>query len=577
MTFGLRLLLIILLAAPALAGEALTALFPPPARPVAALTPLVQPQQHYGYERMLADARRLAETYPGLIAVTDIGRSVFGRRLIAIRLGRGDVAITLNGAHHAREWITTPLLMAMLDRYALAYYRGELLDGYDVYALLNRVSIWAVPMVNPDGVELAQRGAASAPDPAAVIALNGGSRDFRAWKANGRGVDLNRQYPAEWASITHISPRPGPTNYRGAAPLSEPEARAMADFATAHPFALHAALHTAGEVIFWYFYQTGAARAACERLARCLGALTGYALMPAHGYESGGGYKDWVVQRLGVPAFTVEVGRYTWRNQVPASEFPRIWAQTRTLGLLLAQEALQPGRGAGIIHGYLDGRLAASADHTETVKATLMDRVHRGDAIGATIANAGHTLWRYPDGTLYRVVVNGRTVGVYPDAEAAKTALTAALAEDDAPGGFVVTHHRLLVDQQGAGTPHEITLTAEGAATIDGAPLPLPERPTERDNRRYVPAALFIAMDATATFDPQQHTLTLMRPDGTLLLLHGSALALHGDTPLRLDGPVVTTRGITMVPLRGVAEALGGCVTVDPKTGAISVRWYSEL
>jgi hypothetical protein len=578
-----RLMLLLALGLLASAGwaqeaAALLPLFPLPARPVATLAPLVQPRQLYSYERMVADARRLADTYPGLIEVSDIGRSAFGRRLLAIRLGYGSREITLNGAHHGREWITSALLMAMLDRYALAYYRGERLDGYDVYHLLNHVSIWVVPMVNPDGVALAQSGAASAPNPAQVIALNGGSRDFRAWKANGRGVDLNRQYPADWARISLLAPAPGAQNYRGKAPLSEPESQAMAAFAAQHPFVLHAALHAAGEIIFWHFYQDGALRARTERLARRLRTLTGYALIPPHGFESGGGYKDWVVQRFAVPAFTVEVGRYSGGASVPLREFPRIWDQTRTLGLLLAQEALTPGNGAGTVYGYIDGRQVAVSDSPEALTDGLITRVHQGEGALATITRAGdkRRLWRYPEAPCYRVVIDGQTSAVYRDPNTAKAVLARTMTEKQALGGFVVTPTRLLIDMQGAGVAHEVAISPHGTMTVDGVETPLPERPCERQGRRYVPLAVFAAMGAAATFDAAQYTVTLAHPAARLILVHGSALALRGETPLRLDGPVYTTaRDATMVPLRSVAQALNGCVTVDPASGVVSIRWYT--
>lgn len=54
-----------------------------------------------------------------------------------------------------------------------------------------------VPMVNPDGVELCKRGVTSAPKNVrkSLLRLNG-SDDFRAWKANGRAVDLNVNFDA---------------------------------------------------------------------------------------------------------------------------------------------------------------------------------------------------------------------------------------------------------------------------------------------------------------------------------------------------------------------------------------------
>ncbi len=551
-------------------------LFPPPTKTVATLKPLVQGQQVYSYQRLLADTAHLEETYPGLIEVSDIGESVFGRRIIAIRLGRGPVAITLNGSHHGREWITSSVLMAMIDRYVLAYYRGEILDGYDVYDLLNRVSLHIVPMVNPDGVSLAQSGAASAPNRVRVLALNGGSANFCGWKANGRGVDLNRQYPANWETIERQAPWPGPWNYRGAAPLTEPEAQAMAAFTRRHRFALHAALHSSGEVIYWHFYQRGELFSRTARIAHHIQTLTGYRRIPPRSYESGGGYKDWVVQTYGVPAFTVEVGRYTGEKAVPLAQYPRIWGQVRALGLLLAREAVEPSRSPHMLCGTLDGRGVITGDNPETIKAALTRLVWEGEGLSAALTRVGHkSVWRYPTSHCYRVVVDGRTVSVHADAVAAGAALAQALAELKAAGGYVVTNMRVLAATQGDGIAHELTLDPQGTARCDEVEITLPAPPAERDNRLTVPATFFTAMGASAATNAKEHTVTLARGDTRLILVPGSALALRGETPLRLDAAVYRERGITMVPLRSVAQALGGCVTVDAATCVINIRWYT--
>lgn len=559
-------------------ASALASVFPLPTRPIASLAALVQPRQVYSYQRLLADAHQLADTYPGLIEVSDIGHSAFGRRIIAIRLGKGSAEVTLNGAHHGREWITSALLMAMLDRYALAYYRGELVDGYDVYALLNRVSLWVVPMVNPDGVSLVQCGAASAPQPQRVIALNKGSRDFTAWKANGRGVDLNRQYPAHWESIAMPAPAPAAENYRGAAPLSEPEAQAMVAFTQAHQFALHLALHTAGEVIYWHFYQQGDLYTRSARIARRLQTLTSYKMLPPHDYESGGGYKDWVVQAFGMPAFTVEVGQHPRRGPVPLTEFSHIWVGVQSLGLFLAQEAVTPCKSDSSVRGYLDLRLVAVGDSPAFLQDDLRRRVQQGEGNTAEIIRAGESrsCWRYPEATCYRVVIEGETLTTLNDRQAAEDALAQAVTAKHAAGGFVVTQTRALVCTQGAGIAHQLTITPQGTMDVDGTTTALPERPCERQGRLYVPLALFSALGATTTFDADRQAVIVSYGNTRLILLYGSALAMRNDIPLRLDAPVFTSaRDIAMVPLRSVAQALNSCVTVEPATGAVSIRWYT--
>src|SRR5699024_9203394 len=127
--------------------------------------------------------------------------SVDGRNIYAIKLGKGKTEIFMNGSHHAREWLTTNLLMEMIDVYSQAYANNSKVAGYNARQILNNASIWFVPMVNPDGVTLVQKGALSAKRPAEVIRINDGSTNFNRWKANIRGVDLNRQYPADWAHI----------------------------------------------------------------------------------------------------------------------------------------------------------------------------------------------------------------------------------------------------------------------------------------------------------------------------------------------------------------------------------------
>ena len=64
--------------------------------------------------------------------------------------------------------------------------------------------------------------------------------------------------------------------------------------------------HTKGEEIYWRFFQEGNKEKRDRRLAEILSKTTGYSLKEAEG--SVGGYKDWCVETLGIPSFTIEAG-----------------------------------------------------------------------------------------------------------------------------------------------------------------------------------------------------------------------------------------------------------------------------
>ncbi len=277
----------------------------------------------YGHANVMADLMALRRRYPFISSMV-IGNSVLGRELVAIRLGTGPKEIHYNGAHHANEWITTPLLMKFIEEFARNYEEGSSWNGFDVRAIFRSTSIWIVPMVNPDGVELVQRGLRPGqPFYNELLRWNGGSTNFRGWKANIRGVDLNRQYRANWELARRAGPPgPAPALYAGPAPESEPETKAIANFTRAHNFRLVIAYHTQGEIIFWNYLNLAPteSRSIVNEFSR----LSGYrAVSEAPEVAAHGGYKDWFILAYRRPGFTIEVGRGV--NPLPISQFPRIW------------------------------------------------------------------------------------------------------------------------------------------------------------------------------------------------------------------------------------------------------------
>ena len=88
------------------------------------------------------------------LSIDTIGKSVLNNEIYAIRLGNGPNNIFYSGSFHANEWITSVLLMHFVEEYCNAYASNSSILGYSISKLFNSTSIYIVPMVNPDGVDL---------------------------------------------------------------------------------------------------------------------------------------------------------------------------------------------------------------------------------------------------------------------------------------------------------------------------------------------------------------------------------------------------------------------------------------
>ena len=281
----------------------------------------------YTYDIMKKDLEGLKARYP-FIEVASAGKSELGKELYYVKLGSGPNKVFYNGAHHAIEWITTPFLMKFIENFSKAYAQGLPIEGYNTLDIWNKSTIYVMPMVNPDGVDLVLNGLEkSNPYYYDLIKWNNGSSNFsRTWSANVRGVDLNHNYDAMWqeskdAEKSYGVYGPGPSRYGGTAPESETESRAVADLTRKNNFRLVIAYHTQGEVIYWNFQNLATAEA--KKIALIFSGLNGYELGEPTGITSYAGYKDWFIEKFGRPGYTIEVGRGV--NPLPITQFNNIY------------------------------------------------------------------------------------------------------------------------------------------------------------------------------------------------------------------------------------------------------------
>ena len=278
----------------------------------------------------------LKARYP-FLTVNEIAETYYGRRLPQIAVGRGRRRVLFNAAHHANEWITTPLLLRFLEEYARAISEGGTIFGCAAQALYQSTTLHLVPMVNPDGVDLVTGGVAPGSAQYAQaqrLAENYPQIPFpEGWKANLRGVDLNLNYPADWEQARKNKfeqgyTQPGPRDYVGGSPLDQPETAAMAELTERVRPALTLSYHTQGNVIYWKYLDLEPPGA--EALAADFAAVSGYAIAEVP-YASGfAGYKDWFILKWDRPGYTIEAG--SGENPLPLSQLEGMYR--RNLGIL---------------------------------------------------------------------------------------------------------------------------------------------------------------------------------------------------------------------------------------------------
>ncbi|MCR5733999.1 MAG: hypothetical protein K6G22_05250 [Lachnospiraceae bacterium] len=256
-----------------------------------ALPTTVQLAATYTYAEMCQDINELCAAYPGIVTSASCGVSGSGTNIPYLIVGNPSAphSIMIQASIHAREYIATQVTMAIVEYYAKQFATGGLAD---VYA---STCFYVVPMANPDGVSIAQM-------------IN------KDWKANGNGVDLNRNFPTYW-EMTPSPASPGSKEFKGYSAASESETRALMGLATARNHSCYISYHQQGNVIYYDDdFATPTVSALSALLAQNIASINRYTLVNAksgastNGVGKMGGFNDWIQLTLQKPGVTVECG-----------------------------------------------------------------------------------------------------------------------------------------------------------------------------------------------------------------------------------------------------------------------------
>jgi len=264
--------------------------------------------QYHSYADVESILHQLASDYPDICEVLDIGDSVEGRQIWAIRISdeiteddEQEPNILFVGCHHAREWISVEVPLSLACHLVENYETDE-----RVKAMVDSGQIYIAPILNPDGLEYSR-----------AIWTQRLWRKNRGDNGDGTfGVDLNRNYGYKWGGVGSS----GDTNsetYRGPSPFSEPETRAIRDLMQAHKFAVAVGYHNYGQLILYPWGYTSEGPSDLQSLDHLARYMAKFILaeheqiyIPQQGYDlyvTSGDMGDWVYGIFNIPVFTIEL------------------------------------------------------------------------------------------------------------------------------------------------------------------------------------------------------------------------------------------------------------------------------
>ena len=267
------------------------------------------------YAELLKRLAHLDKNYK----VKIIGKTKFNRKIFAVEkiVDKSFSTAIFISSIHARENITSDLVLEMIEK--------------NLFDKIDKFNLSFVVMANPDGVEI-QGGKIqefSKRHQKKLLKMNGGKSDFSMWKANAFGVDINNNFDANWGTNIH-SVIPSSQGFVGKKPFSERETKVIAKYTKKmNPF-ITISYHTKGEEIYFNFFQEKQELLRDEKIAKRFQESTGYVLRNVE-KTSSGGYKDWCVSKLKIPALTIEVGNDNLSHPIEKENLSEIFEQNKSI------------------------------------------------------------------------------------------------------------------------------------------------------------------------------------------------------------------------------------------------------
>lgn len=304
---------------------------------------IIKTNKNYIYNDLKNDLIFLNYEYP-FFEIKNIGKSILGEEIKYIKLGNGNKKLFINASHHANEWITSLIIMMFIEKYLYLYKYKINYKGYNIKELWENSSIYIVPMVNPDGVNLCLKNKKILENNLYKDIWKKYENNLEYWKSNIRGVDLNLNYPAGWNNAVKNKKKkgiekPGPRDYPGPNAISEIETKNMIEFTKLINFDMTISLHSQGKEIYWNYLNYEIKNA--YEIGKKFEKVSGYLLTEPNYYSSFAGYKDWYIENYKKPGYTIEIGEGEEGKSLPLEKVKEIYNEVEEIFFLAAEELIK--------------------------------------------------------------------------------------------------------------------------------------------------------------------------------------------------------------------------------------------
>ncbi len=299
-------------------------------------------RQIYSYDSMCEDLMILREKYPKHMRLNVLGTTKDQRNIFEVVLGseKAKKHIYINAGTCGAEYMSTLLCMRQIEYYLCFYETGNY-NGFSYRDLFDNVALHIVPMLNPDGVTISQEYLSCIRDEEIQNNLrkwferdqsSGGTslsldNYLMFYYANAAGTDIRLNFDYQWDKITGVD-APASMNFKGTAPMTEAETKALLYQLSAENADMVISYHTSGSSVAFNYGQAeplfGKTKYYAERLSTLMNYELSTNLVGVAGYGSFEGYCNMVV---GVPALSVALGNGS--TPLSLNEFESIWSACR--------------------------------------------------------------------------------------------------------------------------------------------------------------------------------------------------------------------------------------------------------
>lgn len=276
---------------------------------------------YYSSDNLYAAAIKLVKEYPDLLQLEVLGKSTDGNPMYVIRFAKNVNQMTnaelqtknnimVSGGLHAKEVANPVFILKTIEDYAKDYQNNAHLNTVDVRKTLDTTVYHFMPLCNPDGFDLVKYGVKSINTPSvkAYFLKNVKAKDYSLYKANLRGVDLNRNFENiyyepqtdSWkdrynsTNPSQIKYSPSDRFYSGEIG-EEIETKIISGYYLKYNFRVYLSYHSQGKIVYsgtrFLDSEFNELASKYQKLAM---AVTGYRAVkesagevPAWGYESG--------------------------------------------------------------------------------------------------------------------------------------------------------------------------------------------------------------------------------------------------------------------------------------------------